>query len=917
MLHLKWHYPQLCKQSAIHIQLIIKSFIFCLFFLLALSGHSQNEASIWYLGKGYGLQFDQATPKIVQKGPLEEGAAATYSNPAGQVLLYANYRGVFNKDNVLLENDTWQPLTSSPIYIIPKPGSPSLFYIFYVGPNTASSFAEYSVRYVTVDLTANGGQGAIIEKLTVLYKDLHGSFTISGQCVNNTYWLVGETNTNVTSQKVDQLLAFKITPDGVSSRAIRSEPVPIGNSSNLKLSPKGDKIVFGYDGIPGYEGTGLADFNAATGEVAKSFVLESRGFGMEFSASGNKLYLLDFSGKKLWQFDISSGNQVAILASKKLIYDGPVQLTSPQLAPDGRIYFTQPENTRALAVINYPERDGTACDMVPNALILPTDVYPFLPTFAANFLYSFPGKPDAGPDKEICPSQPVKLGGTPNRNYTYRWEPATYLSDPASPTPVFLYPNAITQKKDFVYTLYVNDGLCELADGVTISVMPTPEKEKITGSQSVCPGVEKVDYSVIKREGYTYRWAVSGGQLISGQGTAAIQVNWGPSNTQAQVSLIILNESGCESEPIILPVRINVVLIPEKPQGPELICQNLAFNQLYTVTYTTGSLYTWGIQGGVITSGQGSNHVTVDWSGLGNHQLWIQEQSTTVDTVCYGVSDTLMVKVYQDNTTITIENISLNPQDEKQVQISWSSSDNDRLQEPFDLYRREYGKSNWHLISDSVSFVTPILDGGLNSDEFVYEYQISTRNGCQQIITSNQHHTIQLQNKSGEEDKNITLSWNAYEGWPNGVERYEIWRRLDQESDMKLVGQLPGSLLTFADLSTIDGFEHVYWVKAIAKGSSFASWSNSIQLTFKHPLLPPNVFTPNNDGVNDLFEIRNLELYPANQLRIYNRWGQEVYKASGYKNNWSAENVTEGTYFYQLLLLNSGQQIKGWIEVVR
>jgi len=52
----------------------------------------------------------------------------------------------------------------------------------------------------------------------------------------------------------------------------------------------------------------------------------------------------------------------------------------------------------------------------------------------------------------------------------------------------------------------------------------------------------------------------------------------------------------------------------------------------------------------------------------------------------------------------------------------------------------------------------------------------------------------------------------------------------------------------------------------------------------------------------DTFLIPLLELYPDNQLTVYGRWGQEVYRAEGYHNGWAASDLSAGTYFYSLLL---------------
>lgn len=85
------------------------------------------------------------------------------------------------------------------------------------------------------------------------------------------------------------------------------------------------------------------------------------------------------------------------------------------------------------------------------------------------------------------------------------------------------------------------------------------------------------------------------------------------------------------------------------------------------------------------------------------------------------------------------------------------------------------------------------------------------------------------------------------------------------------------------------------------------------------PIEVPNVFTPNNDGVNDKFVIVGLYDYDKIRLYIYNRWGNEVYKDMDYKNTWDGGNLNEGTYYYILELHKSGKDEvkKGWVLLKR
>ena len=62
----------------------------------------------------------------------------------------------------------------------------------------------------------------------------------------------------------------------------------------------------------------------------------------------------------------------------------------------------------------------------------------------------------------------------------------------------------------------------------------------------------------------------------------------------------------------------------------------------------------------------------------------------------------------------------------------------------------------------------------------------------------------------------------------------------------------------------------------------------------------PNIITPNGDGVNDKFVIKNIERVESSTLRIYNRWGTKIYEARPYQNNWDGEGSPDGVYFYEL-----------------
>jgi len=70
------------------------------------------------------------------------------------------------------------------------------------------------------------------------------------------------------------------------------------------------------------------------------------------------------------------------------------------------------------------------------------------------------------------------------------------------------------------------------------------------------------------------------------------------------------------------------------------------------------------------------------------------------------------------------------------------------------------------------------------------------------------------------------------------------------------------------------------------------------------------IFTPNGDGVNDTWVVEGIENFPDSQLEIFNRWGERVYLAIGYQNDWNGttangSELPAGTYYF-ILQLNDG-----------
>ncbi|TKC02826.1 T9SS type B sorting domain-containing protein, partial [Pedobacter frigoris] len=97
--------------------------------------------------------------------------------------------------------------------------------------------------------------------------------------------------------------------------------------------------------------------------------------------------------------------------------------------------------------------------------------------------------------------------------------------------------------------------------------------------------------------------------------------------------------------------------------------------------------------------------------------------------------------------------------------------------------------------------------------------------------------------------------------------------------------------------------------------------SNTVETIIDYAdFIIPNVITPNGDGSNDVFKIKGIENYPGTEIYMVNRWGNEVYKSSDYKNDWDGSQLNEGTYYYVVKRREKTggfTTFRGWVFIKR
>lgn len=115
-------------------------------------------------------------------------------------------------------------------------------------------------------------------------------------------------------------------------------------------------------------------------------------------------------------------------------------------------------------------------------------------------------------------------------------------------------------------------------------------------------------------------------------------------------------------------------------------------------------------------------------------------------------------------------------------------------------------------------------------------------------------------------------------------------------------------------------FTTTYVVTGTNEFGCEASDTVTVHVLNEYPV--PNAFSPNNDGHNDVWEIKDLNSkFPNCRVIIFNRWGNQVFYSEGYQQAWdgtlNGQELETGTYYFTLLLDNEHEPVKGTLALIR
>ncbi|HEX5002633.1 MAG TPA: gliding motility-associated C-terminal domain-containing protein [Bacteroidia bacterium] len=192
-------------------------------------------------------------------------------------------------------------------------------------------------------------------------------------------------------------------------------------------------------------------------------------------------------------------------------------------------------------------------------------------------------------------------------------------------------------------------------------------------------------------------------------------------------------------------------------------------------------------------------------------------------------------------------------------------------------------------------------------------YKISAKDSCGAELTfSNVAKTVYLEAEGGN-DFISTLTWDDYSGWPGPTGSYNIYRLVNGVRPPIPFASVGAGIFTLQqDVSSISldaGDNYCYVVEALEGAlNMYGFMDNAFSNEACAPQEPlafiPNAFTPG--GKNPVFKPVTLFALPGSYtLRVFNRWGQEVFKSDSPETGWDGQfegsAAPQGIYIYQMV----------------
>ncbi|MEJ8800611.1 Ig-like domain-containing protein [Pontibacter sp. H249] len=493
-----------------------------------------------------------------------------------------------------------------------------------------------------------------------------------------------------------------------------------------------------------------------------------------------------------------------------------------------------------------------------------------------------------------------------NNTYTYLWQYSENGKDfipAATPNTGKNYaPGALT--KDTWFRRVVYSGGCEhVSDPVKITVTPAVGNNVIQADQVICFGNKPAALTGTApaggEGGYTFIWQQSTIGPNAGWTTAT-----GVSNTQnynpptlSQHTwyrrIVISGPNTSTSEPVMITVK--QAMSNNKISTSQTVCFNTAPSTI-TGTLPTGGSGTYTYLWEISTEGPDKGFTTAP--GANNRQDYKTNPLTQTTWLRRVVSSESCDRLVSEAVKITVTPLPQAPEVKGTILCAGAKATLTAT--------GKGGKLEWYAsaaggnpIATGNSFTTPALQH--NTTYYVQEVSQSCASERREVKI-----TVQEPNVNAGTDVTVVKGRSAELRATGGI-KY-TWSPAVTLSNPNVANPTANP-----DATT------TYTVTVETEGG--CTFTDQVTVTVLPFVSVPNTFTPNRDGINDTWEIENIEKYPNCKVQVFNQWGNQVFISEGYKQPWNGlhqgEELPIATYYYIIQLDNTEKPLSGSVTIVK
>ncbi len=224
---------------------------------------------------------------------------------------------------------------------------------------------------------------------------------------------------------------------------------------------------------------------------------------------------------------------------------------------------------------------------------------------------------------------------------------------------------------------------------------------------------------------------------------------------------------------------------------------------------------------------------------------------------------------------------------------------------------------------------TGLPDSLINFSQQVCDVPVDTVPPCAPLLTVTNNCDLNGETPNLDDLAN-NLSWTNIPGCSEDIASYNIYYAPTVLAELVLIATVDNPDLHSYVHQLTTSLAGCYTIQAIDSSENIGAISEKVCVDNCPVYVLPNVFTPNNDGDNDLFTpFMPYYFVDHVKMKIFNRWGQLVYQTENADINWDGRdlkgrNLSEGIYFYGCDVFEvrvngvvRGMELKGFIHLIR